>query len=276
MVNTTEDLNPFTSNIPEWNDEDIVSFIHTIDIQAYEAVGNQIKNITLACKMATEAIEKGGRVIYIGAGTSGRIGAQDVVELLPTYDLGHEFFDFILAGGDRALLRSVEGAEDEKEGSIEELQKRNLNSKDLIIGITASGTTPFVIGAMEYALSLGCNTIGLTNNYGKIIKTYSTICIELLTGSEVIQGSTRMKAATAQKMTLNILSTTIAIKLGRTYGNTMSHMGSWYNDKLKRRSVSILVNNFALTEKEAEDLLKKNEYNINRCINELQSKDAEQ
>ena len=273
MTLSTEDVNPFSIDIGEWDVETISSFIHLSDIAAYEAVGKAMSKISEACKMILESLEKGGRVIYLGAGTSGRVAAQDVVELLPTYDLGTEFFDFILAGGPGSLVKSVEGAEDEENGSVEELKKRNINSKDIIVGITASGSTPFVLGGMIYGRTLGCKTIGITNNHAKRIEQYSDLFIELITGPEVIQGSTRMKAGTAQKMALNIISTTVAVKLGRTYKNTMSHMGSWYNEKLKKRSVNILMAQFSMKEEEAMKLLAENNYNINRCIEILKKVD---
>jgi N-acetylmuramic acid 6-phosphate etherase len=266
MTSSTEDINPFSVNIHEWDEETISSFIHLSDIAAYEAVGKAMDEISKACRMILESLEKGGRVIYLGAGTSGRVAAQDVVELLPTYDLGTDYFDFILAGGVGSLVKSVEGAEDDRNGSVEELKQRRLNSKDTVVGISASGTTPFVLGGMEYARTLGCRTIGITNNHGKKIEKSSDLCIELLTGPEVIQGSTRMKAGTAQKMALNIISTTVAVRLGRSYRNTMSHMGSWYNEKLKKRSINILVTQFSMTESDAVKMLTENNYNINRCI----------
>ena len=221
MTSSTEDINPFSVNIHEWDEETISSFIHLSDIAAYEAVGKAMDEISKACRMILESLEKGGRVIYLGAGTSGRVAAQDVVELLPTYDLGTDYFDFILAGGVGSLVKSVEGAEDDRNGSIEELKFRNIKQADIIVGVTASGTTPFVIGGMDYARSVGGRTIGITNNHGKIVEQSSDLCIELLTGSEVIQGSTRMKAGTAQKMALNIIATTVAVKLDRTHRNTL-------------------------------------------------------
>ena len=269
MVSSTEDLNPFSTEIGQWDIDAISAFIHMSDIAAYEAVGGAIDKISKASSIMLESIKNEGKIIYLGAGTSGRIAAQDVVELLPTYGLGPDFFDFILAGGIGSLVKSVEGAEDDKNGSIKELQEKNLSPKDVVVGITASGSTPFVLGGMDFARQKGCATIGITNNFNKKIQQFSDLLIVLPTGPEVIQGSTRMKAGTAQKMALNIISTTVAIKLGRTYKNTMSHMGSWYNEKLKNRSVNILVTQFAISEGEAAKLLSENDYDIRKCIEHL-------
>ena len=272
MNNSTEDLNTFTTNIDSWGLSEIAHFIHLSDIESYEAVGRVIDKIAKASEIALEALRNGGRVIYIGAGTSGRIAAQDVVELKPTYGLGEESFTYIMAGGEKALMHSVEGSEDIEAEAVRSLDKIHLTKKDLVVGITASGTTPFVLSSLNYARSTGCHTIGITCNQDKPITKLSDLCIELLTGPEVIQGSTRMKAGTAQKMTLNIFSTAIAIKLGRTYRNTMSNMGSWYNQKLKRRAINILCEQFELSEREAKRILSSVDYNISKAIDIVKSK----
>ena len=272
MTGTTEDINPYTRDIDNWNFFQIAQFIHLADIETYEAVGREIEHIALAAEMAYKAIKDGGRVIYVGAGTSGRIAAQDVVELRPTYGLGSDAFDYLMAGGNSALVQSIEGSEDSEKDAEDALKTMKVNRHDLIVGITASGSTPFVIASLRYARNLGCTTVGITCNLNKLIREISHLCIELITGPEVIQGSTRMKAGTAQKMTLNIISTAVAIKLGRTYKNTMSNMGSWYNQKLKIRAASILKQQFGLSSEDADRILESVDYDISRAIELVKSR----
>lgn len=266
LKKSTEDINKFSTTIDRWSYYEIAQFIHLSDIEAYESIASQIDKIASVAEMIVKIIKKGGRAIYVGAGTSGRIAVIDVVELMPTYGLGKESFDYVMAGGDRALTESVEGSEDDKNEAVLALKEKKLSKSDILIGVSASGSTPYVLSAMEYARSIGCKTVGITSNSMKPITEVSEICIELLTGAEVIQGSTRMKAGTAQKMTLNIISTSVAIKLGRTYRNTMSNMGSWYNEKLKQRAVNMLVEQFKLSENAATKILKKVNYNISAAI----------
>lgn len=272
MTGTTEDINPFTSDIDTWDYEKIVRFIHLSDIEAFEAINSQIEKISRIAEVAVDSIKKGGRVIYVGAGTSGRIAAQDVVELRPTYGLGKDAFDYVMAGGDKALTESLEGSEDNVEDAVLVLKSRELTSSDLVVGISASGTTPFVISSLKYASEIGCTVVGITSNPGKPISEISDICIEIFTGPEVIQGSTRMKAGTAQKMVLNMVSTAVAIKLGRTYKNTMSNMGSWYNEKLKNRAINILVQQFGVPMDEATKILDHVNYDISAAISIVKSK----
>ncbi|AAT42599.1 N-acetylmuramic acid 6-phosphate etherase [Picrophilus oshimae] len=270
-MNDTEDINLNTVDIDTWDFQRIAEFIHLSDISAYEAVGRQIENISRLAEVSCNAIRNGGRVIYIGAGTSGRIAAQDVVELKPTYNLGRESFDYIIAGGERALAESVENSEDDQDAAVKDLKSININKNDVVIGISASGTTPFVISALKFSMNLGCLTAGITCNENREIKKFSNICIELITGAEVIQGSTRMKAGTAQKMALNIISTSIAVKLGRTYKNTMSSMESWYNQKLRSRAVNILMHQFNLKHDDAVNILERTDYDISRSIDIIRS-----
>jgi len=178
-------------------------------------------------------------------------------------------FYYIMAGGNEALAKSKEGAEDDREKAIEELKGYELNEKDVVIGITASGRTPFVVAAIEYGKSVGAYTVSITNNRNSVVSKISDYSIVLDTGEEVIQGSTRMKAGTAQKMTLNIISTTLAIKLGKTDGNVMTHMKAFYNEKLKNRAVKILIDKFGIDEEKARKILEMVNYNIPEALNLL-------
>ncbi len=264
----TEDNNIRTRDIDKMDTLKIVETIHLEDIRAYEAVGCAKESIAKVIDSIYERVTAGGRVFYVGAGTSGRIAAQDVAELEPTYGIMYIFY-YIMAGGNEALAKSKEGAEDDREKAIEELKGYELNEKDVVIGITASGRTPFVVAAIEYGKSVGAYTVSITNNRNSVVSKISDYSIVLDTGEEVIQGSTRMKAGTAQKMTLNIISTTLAIKLGKTDGNVMTHMKAFYNEKLKNRAVKILIDKFGIDEEKARKILEMVNYNIPEALNLL-------
>jgi N-acetylmuramic acid 6-phosphate etherase len=264
----TEDNNIRTRDIDKMDTLKIVETIHLEDIRAYEAVGCAKESIAKVIDSIYERVTAGGRVFYIGAGTSGRIAAQDVAELEPTYGIMYIFY-YIMAGGNEALAKSKEGAEDDREKAIEELKGYELNEKDVVIGITASGRTPFVVAAIEYGKSVGAYTVSITNNRNSVVSKISDYSIVLDTGEEVIQGSTRMKAGTAQKMTLNNISTTLAIKLGKTDGNVMTHMKAFYNEKLKNRAVKILIDKFGIDEEKVRKILEMVNYNIPEALNLL-------
>lgn len=261
-MNGTESNNVFSRDIETWETEDVLEFIHMTDIQAYDGVSRAMDQLRVAMKAIVERVALGGRIIYSGAGTSGRLAVQDVAELSPTYGIGSELFDSIMAGGDSAIKKSVEGAEDDRNEPVMMLKEKGLNERDVVIGISASGTTPFVLASLEYANSLGALSVGITNNFHKPIHDVSKISVTMDTGPEVIQGSTRMKAGTSQKMILNIISTTIAIKMGYTHKNTMSNMGAWYNEKLKKRAESMLIQEFGMSDIEAKKMLEKYDYRI--------------
>ena len=272
-IKRTEDNNPNSRGIADKDIRNILEIIHAEDYNAFRAVDDVLDQLSVAVRETHKRLESGGRVFYVGAGTSGRLAAQDAVELEPTYGIGNDKFDFIMAGGNEALTRSVEGAEDDADSSKEELKKRGLCELDTVVGISASGRTPFVQGAIEYGRERGALTIGIVNNTGSMICKRSEICIVLETGPEVIQGSTRMKAGTSQKIVLNAYSTALAILLGKTYDNIMSHMGVKYNIKLKQRAVNILTSEFKIGTTEAEALLVKYNYRLDSIINSLRSND---
>lgn len=268
----TEDNNTFSRNIDQWNMPEILKFIHLSDIDAYEAVSAAMEQITEATEQIVERLDDGGRVIYAGAGTSGRLAAQDVAELWPTYGIGSTLFDYIMAGGREAISHSVEGAEDSLQESVDLLKQKGLGKNDVVFGITASGTTPFVLSALEYARSVGALSVGMTNNRCRPVEEIAKIAIVLNTGPEVIQGSTRMKAGTSQKMVLSMISTAVAIKLGYTHRNTMSNMGAWYNQKLQRRAVKMVVQEFGVSEADARKLLEDHSYRIAEVFSLLSRK----
>ena len=268
---TTEENNPKTRGISSKRTEDIVRIINEEDFQAFEAVKASVKDIARAADICLSGIKKGGRVVYVGAGTSGRIAVQDVVELDPTYGVDSKTFLYVMAGGPDALLKSQEGSEDDTQAAVVALKKIDLNQNDIVVGISASGRTPFVLSALKYGNGIGSSTIGIVNNPGSVIEKEASHCIVLNTGPEVIQGSTRMKAGTAQKLALNAMSTTIAIKLGRVYDNMMSYMGVTFNAKLKERAISFLINEFAVSRDDAISTLKKSDYKLWAAIDMLKA-----
>ncbi len=268
---TTEENNPKTRGISSKRTEDIVRIINEEDFQAFEAVKASVTEIAKAADICLSGIKKGGRVIYVGAGTSGRIAVQDIVELDPTYGLDSKTFLYVMAGGLDALLKSQEGSEDDTQAAVDALKKIDLKRDDIVVGISASGRTPFVLAALKYGNDIGSSTIGIVNNPGSVIEKEASHCIVLDTGPEVIQGSTRMKAGTAQKLTLNAMSTTIAIKLGRVYDNMMSYMGVTFNAKLKERAISFLMNEFAVSRDDALRTLEKSDYKLWAAIDRLKA-----
>ncbi len=269
MCDKTEDINIYSNGIASMDSKEIAELIHTADIRAYESIFPNLDKIAMMAERMVETIKNRGRVIYVGAGTSGRLAVQDVAELVPTYGLGSESFDYVIAGGLKAVTQSIEDSEDSVIEATKALEEKGITSKDMVIGITASGRTPFVTGGITYSNKIGCYTACITNNRDTKISKTVNVCLELITGAEIIQGSTRMKAGTAQKMVLNMLSTITAVKLGRTLDNTMSHMGSWYNEKLRERAINILSIKFNMSREDSLKLLEKNNFNISQAIDEL-------
>ena len=217
----TERSNPRTRNIDLMTTAEIIKCINKEDKKVVQAVDKAQKEIVQAADCITQSILKGGRVAYFGAGTSGRLGVLDASELLPTYSLPSHIIQGYIAGGDRALRYAAEHAEDSKEFALSDLNAFNPTTKDIVIGISACGNPTYVLTILQEAQQRGTKTIGITCNPEAKLKEYSDICITAVVGPEVITGSSRMKAGTAQKMILNMLSTTAMIKIGKTYGNFM-------------------------------------------------------
>lgn len=261
----TEAINPNTKNIDEKSIEEILRIINDEDKKVAYAVEKEIPKIARVVEEILKRIEKGGRVFYIGAGTSGRLGVLDASEIPPTYGIDSEMFQGIIAGGDKALRFSIEGAEDDYEQGKKDLEEKNLRKEDVVIGIAASGRTPYVIGALEYAKSKGVFTVSIVCNENTPMEKISDITISILVGPEVISGSTRMKAGTAQKMVLNMISTTVMIKLGKVYSNLMVDV-KILNKKLKERAKRILKIACNLSDEEAEKYLEKSKGNTKLAI----------
>lgn len=236
----TETRNPATMDIDQKSTLDIVTLINQEDQKVATTIQDILPHIAQAVDLIVAAIEKGGRLFYLGAGTSGRLGILDASECPPTYGTPPELVVGLIAGGAPAILQAIEGAEDSTTLAMEDLQNKQLNSSDILVGIAASGRTPYVIGGLHYAKSIGCSTISLTCSPQSEMSKIATLSLTVLTGAEVITGSTRMKAGTAQKMVLNMLTTATMIRLGKVYSNLMVDVQAT-NLKLKERTKSIVA-----------------------------------
>lgn len=235
----TEQRNPNTMNIDTLSTLDMVNLINREDHRVAEAVGLVTDKIAAAVDVIADRLCQGGRLIYCGAGTSGRLGILDAVECPPTYSTDPEMVQALMAGGYGAIFKAVEGAEDSKELGIQDMKAIGFSSADVLVGIAASGRTPYVLGCMEYAKALGAATVSVTCCPGSVLDTFADIGIAPAPGPEVVTGSTRMKSGTAQKMVLNMLSTGAMIRLGKVYGNLMVDVKP-SNEKLIRRCVTIV------------------------------------
>ena len=251
----TEQRNPATTDIDRLSALEIVRVINEEDHRVAPAVGTQLEQIARAVDMAEEALRAGGRLIYIGAGTSGRLGVLDATEMPPTYGVPPRMVQGIIAGGMDALLRAVEGAEDSREAGGEAMDEIEVGPNDLAFGIAASGTTPFVHGALTRAKQRGARTGFLLCTHPEewMLAVYDVV-IAPLVGPEVVTGSTRMKAGTATKMVLNAITTATMIRLGKVFGNLMVDLRAT-NQKLQDRSERILMETLDLDRASAADLL---------------------
>ncbi|HET6200217.1 MAG TPA: N-acetylmuramic acid 6-phosphate etherase [Candidatus Acidoferrales bacterium] len=238
---TTERQNPRSRNIDQKSTREILHVINREDAQIAGIVAREIPKIARAVDGIAARMRKGGRLFYIGAGTSGRLGVLDASECPPTFGVPRTLVQGIIAGGKRALTESVEGAEDHTERGAHDLRARGLTARDAVVGLAASGSTPYVLGALKYARKHGAYTIGLTMNRGSAISHLAHLTIAPETGPEVLAGSTRMKAGTAEKMVLNMLSTTVMIRLGHVYDNWMIKVAKT-NKKLRERALRNLTN----------------------------------
>lgn len=255
----TEQRNPNTMNIDTLSTLDMVKLINREDHRVADAVGEVTDKIAQAVDVIAEKLAAGGRLIYCGAGTSGRLGILDAVECPPTYSTDPETVQALMAGGYGAIFKAVEGAEDSKELGVRDMQNIHFGPKDVLVGIAASGRTPYVRGCMEYAKQLGAPTVAVTCCPGSELDQFADIGIAPAPGPEVVTGSTRMKSGTAQKMVLNMLSTGAMIKLGKVYGNLMVDVKP-SNEKLIRRCVTIVCSAAECTEAEATKALEACSY----------------
>jgi len=261
----TEMRNPLSINIEKMSTKEMLELIQKENENAVKAVDMAIEQIEKACDAITKAFEKGGRLFYIGCGTSGRLGILDAVECPPTYGISQDQIVGIIAGGRDSVFKANENKEDSYIDGKNDIRSYSLSKNDIVVGISVSGNAKYVQGALEYAKSLGCMTIGLTSNSGSVIDILSDISIVTDTGAEVITGSTRMKAGTAHKIVLNMLSTCSMIKTGKVYENLMINVKP-VNEKLKNRMINIVMQIFTCTDDKAKDLLIKYDWNIRHMI----------
>lgn len=250
----TEQLLASARHLDRLSVEDALALIHREDGVAHRAVGAVLPRIAEAVDVLVCAIGGGGRWFNVGAGTSGRLGVLDAAEIPPTFGMPHQVVQGVIAGGDRALRRAIEGAEDDFDAARLALQERGLGLGDAVVAISASGHTPFALGAIECATELGARTIAITNVPGSPLAEMAEIAIAPNTGAEVVAGSTRMKAGLSQKMVLAMLSTAVMVQLGRVEGNLMTHMAP-VSQKLSSRSVRIVATLAEIDEAEARALL---------------------
>lgn len=235
----TEAHNPRSTELDRLDSLELVRLINSEDAGVAEAVAKAEASIARAIDIIHERMARGGRLVYVGAGTSGRLGVLDAAECPPTFNADPGQVVGLIAGGEAALTTAIEGAEDSLEAGRADLEAIDLDENDAVVGIAASGRTPYVIGALDYARKRGAAAIGLTCNDDAEIATHSDPCITLLVGPEILSGSTRMKAGTATKIVLNILSTGAMVRLGKTYGNLMVDVQAT-NAKLVERSIRIV------------------------------------
>jgi len=250
----TERENRASEGIDARSTEEILRIINSEDRTVAEAVAAEIPRITQAVDRIVEAAQAGGRLFYAGAGTSGRLGVLDASECPPTFQVPPEFVQGIIAGGEAALTRSTEAAEDDPAAGAADLRGRGFTGADVLVGIAASGRTPYVLGAVDEARRLGADTIGLSANVGSELARRADIAIVPRTGPEIIAGSTRMKAGTAAKLVLNMISTAVMIRLGMVYGNLMVNVRP-VNAKLAGRARRIVANAGRVDAQRAEELL---------------------
>lgn len=262
---TTEQRNKNTIHIDNMSTIEMVKTINHEDEIVARAVGKQDENIARAIDIGAKRYRDGGRLIYIGAGTSGRLGILDAVELVPTYGIDPNRAIGIIAGGRDAMYLAVEGAEDDPKLAEDDLKKINLSDKDIVLGLAASGRTPYVIGGLDYAQKVGAATVAIACVKNSLIGQHADIAIEAVTGPEVITGSTRMKAGSAQKMILNMISTGIMIRQGKVYENVMIDVLPT-NEKLVQRARRIISTVTGISKEKAAQLLKDADKDVSLAI----------
>ncbi|MDD5937734.1 MAG: N-acetylmuramic acid 6-phosphate etherase [Clostridiales bacterium] len=252
----TEQVNEETRNIDRCSTLEMVHMINRQDALVADAVGREAEHIARAVDLIFGRFQAGGRLIYLGAGTSGRLGVLDASECLPTFGVDPDMVQGYIAGGDIALRHPVEGCEDSREDGVALINSLKVSEKDAVVGITASGSAPYVLAAVERARELGAVTIGLCTNAHSRLEGLCDVTIAPLVGPEVISGSTRMKSGTAQKMVLNMLTTCSMIKLGKVYGNLMVDLKA-SNQKLEDRARRLIIHATGVDAGAAGDYLQK-------------------
>ena len=261
----TEQRNPNSMHVDSLSALEIVQLMNDEDKQVPLAIEKCLPQIAQAVECIVAAFQQGGRLVYIGAGTSGRLGVLDASECPPTFGVSPEMVKGIIAGGERALRHPIEGAEDSKAQAVIDLQTIQFSSKDVLVGIAASGRTPYVIGALEYAKSLGSVTVSIASNPNSAMANIVDIAIDTVVGPEVLTGSSRLKSGTAQKLVLNMLTTASMILMGKCYQNLMVDVQA-SNEKLKARAIRIVMQATDCDKALAEETLKQADQNAKLAI----------
>ena len=261
----TEQRNPNSMHVDSLSALEIVQLMNEEDKQVPLAIEKCLPQIAQAVECIVAAFQQGGRLVYIGAGTSGRLGVLDASECPPTFGVSPEMVKGIIAGGERALRHPIEGAEDSKAQAVVDLQTIQFSSKDVLVGIAASGRTPYVIGALEYAKSLGSVTVSIASNPNSAMANIVDIAIDTVVGPEVLTGSSRLKSGTAQKLVLNMLTTASMILMGKCYQNLMVDVQA-SNEKLKARAIRIVMQATDCDKALAEETLKQADQNAKLAI----------
>ena len=261
----TEQRNPNSMHVDSLSALEIVQLMNEEDKQVPLAIEKCLPQIAQAVERIVAAFQQGGRLVYIGAGTSGRLGVLDASECPPTFGVSPEMVKGIIAGGEHALRHPIEGAEDSKAQAVIDLQTIQFSSKDVLVGIAASGRTPYVIGALEYAKSLGSVTVSIASNPNSAMANIVDIAIDTVVGPEVLTGSSRLKSGTAQKLVLNMLTTASMILMGKCYQNLMVDVQA-SNEKLKARAIRIVMQATDCDKAIAEETLKQADQNAKLAI----------
>ena len=255
---TTEQRNPKTMELDTFSSLEIARVMNEENNRVIEGIDRVLPQIATAIDWAGEALNAGGRIIYLGAGTSGRLGVLDAVECPPTFGVSYDTVVGLIAGGEGAFVKAAEGAEDKAEAGAADLDALSLESRDIVIGLAASGRTPYVIGGLTRAREVGCKTVAIACNEGSKIGTVADLAIEPVCGPEVLTGSTRLKAGTAQKLVLNRISTGSMVAAGKVYQNLMVDVKQ-SNEKLRVRAQNIVMMATDCTREQAADALAASE-----------------
>lgn len=251
---TTEQRNPKTMELDSFSPIEIARVMNEENTNVIKAIDEVLPQVASAIEWAGEALNAGGRIIYMGAGTSGRLGVLDAVECPPTFGVSYDTVVGLIAGGEGAFVKAAEGAEDNAEAGAADLAALELESRDIVIGIAASGRTPYVIGGLRYANEAGCRTVAIACNKDSAVGAEAQLAIEPVTGPEVLTGSTRLKAGTAQKLVLNMISTGSMVAAGKVYQNLMVDVKQ-SNEKLRVRAQNIVMMATDCTREQAAEAL---------------------
>ncbi|HFZ8995868.1 TPA: N-acetylmuramic acid 6-phosphate etherase [Citrobacter freundii] len=261
----SETRNPQTMDLDALSTLELVQRFNQQDALVAQAVKETLPEVARAVDAAADALKAGGRIIYMGAGTSGRLGVLDASECPPTFGVPHGLVIGLIAGGPGALLKAVEGAEDSAQAGEDDLRALNLTAQDLVVGLAASGRTPYVIGGLQYAHQTGCVTVAISCNPGSPVASEADIAISPVVGPEALTGSTRLKSGTAQKLVLNMISTGAMVKFGKVYQNLMVDMKAT-NVKLVDRACRMVVEATGITREEANALLEQTGFEVKPAI----------